>query len=49
MANEMDFFRQAKFSPIDVDYMEYSKLRWDECFKREEEFLAQAKKYLSES
>jgi len=26
--------------------MGYSKLRWDECFKREQEFLAQAKEYL---
>jgi hypothetical protein len=37
---------QAKFSPIEFDYMGYSKLRWDECFRREQEFLTQAQIYL---
>lgn len=40
---------QAKYSPIDFDYMEYSKMRWDECFHREDEFLAQAETWLHQN
>lgn len=32
-------FMQAAWSSIDFDYMSYAKLRWDEYFKRKEEFL----------
>ena len=34
---------QARYSPIDFDYMSYSGLRWQEYFRRKEEFLAHAK------
>lgn len=37
---------QAKYSPIDFDYIGYAKLRWDECYKREKEFLKQAEDFL---
>lgn len=37
---------QAKYSPINFDYMGYSKLRWDECSKQEKEFLGQAEAWL---
>ena len=37
---------QAKYSPISFDYIGYSKLRWDECFKREDEFIQQAEEWL---
>lgn len=30
---------QARYSPIDFDYFGYSKLRWDEYYRRKEEFL----------
>ncbi len=37
---------QAKYSPINFDYMGYAKLRWDECFKREEASLEEAEDWL---
>lgn len=37
---------QAKYSPINFDYIEYSKSRWDECYKREQEFVQQAETWL---
>ena len=30
---------QACYSPIDFDYFSYSKLRWDEYYKRKDEFM----------
>lgn len=30
---------QARYSPIDFDYFNYSKLRWDEYYKRKDEFM----------
>lgn len=33
---------QAKYSPIDFDYIGYLKLRWDEYFRRRDEFLCRA-------
>ena len=37
---------QAKYSPIEFDYIEYSELRWAECYRRETEFLEQAEGWL---
>ena len=37
---------QAKYSPIEFDYMGYSKLRWDEYYRRKEEFLAGVDEFL---
>lgn len=33
---------QAKWSKIDFDYLSYARLRWDEYFRRKDEFLAAA-------
>lgn len=38
---------QAKFSPIEFDYMEYSNLRWSEYLRRKEEFLADVDNFCS--
>uniref|UniRef100_A0A7R9YXN4 ethanolamine kinase n=1 Tax=Chlamydomonas euryale TaxID=1486919 RepID=A0A7R9YXN4_9CHLO len=34
---------QARYSPIDFDYLEYSGTRWAEYFRRKPEFVAKAK------
>ncbi|PNH08991.1 hypothetical protein TSOC_004402, partial [Tetrabaena socialis] len=31
---------QARYSPIDFDYLEYSGLRWAEYYRRKAEFVA---------
>lgn len=36
---------QARYSPIDFDYFGYSKLRWDEYYKRKEEFLSKVEPF----
>jgi hypothetical protein len=33
---------QARYSPVDFDYMSYSALRWGECKRRWQEFMARA-------
>ena len=35
---------QAKFSPIDFDYMEYGKMRWAEYYQRRDEFMETAER-----
>lgn len=37
---------QARYSPIDFDYLEYSGLRWAEYYRRKEEFLGMARQWL---
>nr|BAU37043.1 ethanolamine kinase [Chlamydomonas asymmetrica] len=37
-------FIQARYSPIDFDYLSYSALRWGEYHRRKEEFVAQLKR-----
>ena len=39
---------QAKYSPIDFDYMEYSALRWGEYHKRKTEFLGDVEAFLGQ-
>jgi ethanolamine kinase len=34
---------QARYSPIDFDYMGYVGLRWGEYYRRKEEFLGKAR------
>ncbi|MEW5314878.1 MAG: hypothetical protein WDW38_006341 [Sanguina aurantia] len=36
-------FIQARYSPIDFDYLSYSALRWSEYLRRKEEFMGAAK------
>lgn len=33
---------QARYSPIDFDYLGYSAMRWREYYRRKEEFMAEA-------
>ncbi|GIL81388.1 hypothetical protein Vretimale_1059 [Volvox reticuliferus] len=33
-------FIQARYSPIDFDYLEYSQMRWAEYYRRKDEFFA---------
>lgn len=37
---------QARYSPIDFDYLEYSTTRWQEYYRRKDEFLNKAKAVL---
>lgn len=37
---------QARYSPIDFDYMSYSSMRWAEFHRRKEEFVGQARAVL---
>ncbi|BDA42425.1 probable ethanolamine kinase [Coccomyxa sp. Obi] len=37
---------QARYSPIDFDYFSYSKLRWDEYYRRKDEFLSAVEPFL---
>ena len=39
---------QARYSPIDFDYLSYSSLRWKEYHKRKAEFLGDAKAFLKD-
>ena len=40
---------QAKYSPIDFDYMEYSALRWGEYRRQKARFLAELDAFLAEA
>lgn len=37
---------QARYSPIDFDYFQYSQLRWGEYHRRKQEFLAGVQPFL---
>lgn len=37
---------QARYSPIDFDYLSYSSLRWKEYHNRKTEFLGDAEAFL---
>lgn len=37
---------QARYSPIDFDYLQYSGTRWGEYHRRKDEFVAQASRVL---
>jgi ethanolamine kinase len=39
---------QARYSPIDFDYMSYSSMRWAEFHRRKEEFVGQARAVLAQ-
>lgn len=43
----LTFLSQAKFSPIDFDYLEYFFLRYNEYRKRKVEFISQALSFLA--
>ena len=38
---------QARYSPVDFDYMGYIDLRWSEYYRRKQEFLADVDTFLS--
>ena len=40
---------QAKYSPIDFDYMEYCALRWGEYHRQKARFLAELDAFLPEA
>ena len=40
---------QARHSPIDFDYFQYSKLRWSEYHRRKEEFMQAIQPHLERS
>ena len=40
---------QARHSPIDFDYFQYSKLRWNEYYRRKEEFMQALQPHLEKS
>ena len=39
---------QARYSPIDFDYLSYSSLRWKEYHKRKAEFIGDAEACLQD-